>query len=231
LLLRVEYVGGGACIESCDFLTQPEIVILVDGTSFTPRNRIHQPFAVRTMPDRIDDIHDAARAAGLLVDGDRPLLEGAPTLSESMTLRITYRDPEGTPHVVTAYGIQEHPLTPERRKLRQFLNWVDDLVGADRDRRTASAVAARVSVIRPEDSPVPYNLDVVTHWPLTEPLATFGEPSSDVGGTCAVIDREQLRLVMNARGDSRGMPYAWRSDGEVFIVHFDLLMPTEALEC
>lgn len=245
LLLRVEFVGGGGCVGdvACDYQNAPELVILQDGTMISPRccpaARSLMPFLQRRAPELIDEIHQAATEAGLLMDGEREPNPAAPRYAESTTFSVTYVDRTGVRHVVTAYGLEDYrgdrleggPSTPERDLLNRFRQRISALIERASQAETRSAPAARVTVVAWDDSVWGDCCARTTvEWPLDEPLASFGTAVADGDITrCGIVDGKDLFTIQRASDTRRGV--AWRSEGDRYLLYIDPLMPTEDLTC
>jgi hypothetical protein len=240
ITLRVQ-TAGGFVPPGADQASFPEWALTGDGRVVTtgPQIDIYPGPAMPNTLQRsitregIDAITNAARDAGLLDDKHYDYGGVADAGTTFFTLVV-----DGTRHVVSAYALgMDAPGGPgenaadkdARAKLQRFRDKLGDLatwlptssLGEERAYEfDALRVVSREGQENPEDSLKPGHED----WPLSTPLATFGEATGDT--RCGIVTGADLdKLLPKAR--TANSATLWHSGGKTYVLQFRPQLPDE----
>lgn len=244
LLLRVATGGGFVPV---DYLLRqlPQFSLIGDGRIITqgpvieiyPGPALPNLLVATVTEEGVREILEAARAAGL-AGPDRSY--DCSAIADAPTTTFTFADSSGT-HVVSAYALAEELDCPglgeserdARAALLDLQNRLSDLrswlpegsVGEDRPFEFDELrvfVGAYDTI--PED---PYLEQPVVDWPLSQPLASFGEPVADLEGfRCGTVQGEDLARLLPLAGSANELT-PWASDGSTYHLLLRPLLPDE----
>ena len=246
LVLRVE-VGGGLVPPGWILSELPTISIYGDGRVITqgpqielyPGPALPNLLVSRVSEEGLQRILADARDAGLLgPDGrfDYPGIVDAPTT-------VFTTNAEGATHVVSAYalglGEDTSVLSPAdaaaRADLADFAARLGDLPGwLGSDVISAETpyefdairiYAQRATPVAQDPGPSPSVVD----WPLSTPLAAFGDPfraTAEPALRCGVVAGDDLATIRPALASANQLTW-WRSGGETWSLILRPLLPDE----
>ena len=240
LILRME-TGGGFVAPSFTLKSVPTFSLYGDGRAITegPIPEIYPGPALpnlqvsRLTEPAIQAILQAASDAGLLgADASYPY----PCIADAGTTTFTVVA-EGATHTVSAYalgtdagGACDHTDAEARAKLQGFASKLGDLeswlpagsVGASQG-YTPTELRVYVQPYQPD----PQLQETPVDWPLSEPLATFGEPNSNMTDSrCGVVSGDDFATLYPLAASANELT-PWRSEGTSYGLIFRPLLPDE----
>jgi hypothetical protein len=187
--------------------------------------------------DAIRRILDAARAAGLYEDRN---LTQPTNVSDAPTTIFTLVEPDGTRHVTRVYGLMEtdeQSLPKDQREARDRLRHLYDQLTGLRDwlphgsvteDHSFSADALRVFVRDyASQNPDPSLQEPSQDWPLSRPLADFGQPvDGQAGLRCGVVQGADFQTLLPKVNHSNELT-PWVSGSSRYLLVFRPLLPDE----
>lgn len=239
--LRV-YNAGGFVPPGADQAAVPEFALTADGRALTggPMIEIYPGPAMPNVLQRqitqagIDALEAEARAAGLF--GPDAHYDHNGVADAATTFFIV--DADGARHVISAYALGMDAMpgpgssssdTEARKKLQRFRERLGDLgawlpAGSIGDEEpyemTALRVVARPGTDSPDDGVPASEKD----WPLSTPLATFGEAVGDT--RCEVVDGDDLTTLLPHAREATQITL-WRSGDATYLLQFRPQVPEE----
>jgi hypothetical protein len=196
------------------------------------------PVLVTTVDaDGIQTILQAAIDAGLDVDADYTDL-GSTMIADAATTTFTL-SVNGETHVVRVYALSELGSKPEsmskaefdaRTAFMAFWTKLGDLrgfVGAGSVSDDAPYVTDEMRLYVNDYQPDPSLQEPAIDWPVSGPLASFGEPSENFDARCGTVSGEELAALMPLAEQANQLT-PWRSDGAKFGLVFRPLLPDES---
>ena len=247
LVIRLRYVGGFAP-PSAHVLDLPVISIYGDGTVIVPGAvpAIYPGPALPNLqratitPAGMQDLLEAAREAGVFGPDAHYDMGGIMDASSSeFTVNA-----DGSVHTISAYALFESggrepqnpgadpAVTEARAKLLIFQNQLGNLealLGPDVGDATpyvAEALQLLVSDGAPVDEQALGQNPI--EWPLTEPLAAFGEtmPNLILGERCGVVAGPDVDVLLPLFGQANTLT-PWTDEGAAFGIAVRPLLPGE----
>lgn len=244
VVLRLRYVGGFVA-PAAHLIDIPAISVYGDGTVVVPGPQIAiypgpaLPNLQRATvtPAGLQILLEAARDAGLLGPDAHYDLGG---IMDASSAEFTV-NADGRIHTISAYALMEGANTPQgtdpavaeaRAKLANFqaqLGSLEALLGSELGSWSsyeAGAVQLLVSAGAPDDGQGLVQQPLA--WPLTTPLAAFGEtlPALMQGQRCGVVSGSDLDPLMPLLAKANALT-PWTDGGASFGIAVRPLLPAE----
>jgi hypothetical protein len=248
LVLRIEDAGGFVPV-TFNLTQMPTFSLFGDGTIVTvgpqiliyPGPALPNLLVTRLTEDGIQAVLSAAREAGLL-DGDRAY--GNDMIADASTTIFT-TVAEGTTTTVSAYALglgADDGLPADEREARAKLVEFQMNLGDLASWLPASAILERdvpYEIERLQIISQPYDEAGVADpsleqepmsWPLTTPLASFGEPGGIAtplpNGRCGVVEGADAETLVAALEQANVLT-PWESEGTLYALFPRPLLPDE----
>jgi hypothetical protein len=243
LVLRLRYVGGFVA-PAAHLVDLPVVSVYGDGTVIVPGPQIAifpgpaLPSLQRATitPAGMQILLGAARDAGLLGPDAHYDLGG---IMDASSAEFTV-NADGRVHTVSAYALMESSGSPQgpdaavaeaRAKLARFqaqLGSLEGLLGGELGSWSAyeaDSVQLLVSAGAPDNQGLGQQ---PIAWPLSTPLATFGEALPDLlqGQRCGVVAGEDVALLMPSLRKGNALT-PWTEDGTAYGMIVRPLLPGE----
>lgn len=244
LVLRIDTSGGfvgqtfaQGQIPGFSLYADGRVIMLGAQTEIYPQRALPPVLVATVDADGVQAILRAALDAGLGTDADYTDM-GSTMIADAATTTFTFTA-NGETHVVRVYALYELSSRPDqmskaefdaRTALMDFWTRLGDLrsfVGQDAVSDDASYVTDEMRVYvngyQPDESLKEPTLD----WPLSEPLASFGEPSDTFDARCGTVSGDELSALMPLAEQANQLT-GWRSDGTKYGLVFRPLLPDES---
>jgi hypothetical protein len=242
LVLRVE-TAGGFVVPSYRYGSIPSFSLYADGlliepgaqTEIYPQRALLEPVTMHIDPAGMQAILDAAREAGLFGPDVRYTTL---TVADVGTTTFTLVS-DGQRHTISVYGlgIDSHSpqMTEDERLARQRLNafeqkltdlqsWLPSGSVTDGGAYQPTGVEIYVQDGAPADTSIK---EPVVDWPLSIPLASFGDPLQDQNGwRCGTVAGSDFSTLLPAMDKATSIS-PWTSNGSEFSLTFRPLLPDE----
>jgi len=243
LVLRLRYVGGFVA-PAAHLVDLPVISVYGDGTVIVPGPQIAifpgpaLPNLQRATitPAGMQLLLEAARDAGLLGPDAHYDLGG---IMDASSAEFTV-NADGSVHTISAYALMESSGSPQgqdaavaeaRSKLARFqaqLGSLEGLLGGELGSWSpyeADAVQLLVSAGAPDNQGLG---QLPIAWPLSTPLATFGEALPDLfqGQRCGVVTGDDVALLMPSLQKANALT-PWTDGGTAYGLIVRPLLPGE----
>jgi hypothetical protein len=239
LVLRVD-VGGGFVAPAYSLRQIPGWSLFGDGRLITqgpqieiyPGPALPNLLATPISEDGVQAILQAARDAGLRgpdAEYPYPCITDAPTTTFTLVA-------DGQTHTVSAYalgmdqgscqGTDEEArgkLADFQAKLGDLATWLPEgSIGAEQPFEPSELRVYAQPYVGDPNLPEPPRA-----WPLSTPLASFGEPSNDLPNTrCGVVSGEDATTLLGEAQRANELT-PWTSDGEELLLILRPLLPDE----